>query len=265
MKLLNPKLVLDPAWICKAHTLDLEYYQYLLLGAQQVYLKNLELGKFDNFYEIAFHYFNLNSVIADGRLYDAGLKIIGSDSNLSMISAQLADKADTVGKAIVKVTSGILAKTMNLYLIRQISGLEKIHFYFNNNWIHDQPRIYFVFKTVEPDEYEVVKLNLRSSRGLGYSVSVMTRLIIPDLKESRFKEHLIAHKPILKDFDPEKNVMVIGNGVNLDPVNRICLAKDTVLLNRIANPRHGFDANVLLDFHRLLEKQNGIPFKLKSK
>lgn len=265
MKLLNPKLVLDPAWICKAHTLDLEYYQYLLLGAQQVYLKNLELGKFDNFYEIAFHYFNLNSVIADGRLYDAGLKIIGSDSNLSMISAQLADKDDTVGKAIVKVTSGILAKTMNLYLIRQISGLEKIHFYFNNNWIHDQPRIYFVFKTVEPDEYEVVKLNLRSSRGLGYSVSVMTRLIIPDLKESRFKEHLIAHKPILKDFDPEKNVMVIGNGVNLDPVNRICLAKDTVLLNRIANPRHGFDANVLLDFHRLLEKQNGIPFKLKSK
>jgi hypothetical protein len=101
MKLLNPKLVLDPAWICKAYTLDLEYYQYLLLGAQQVYLRNLELGKFDNFYEIAFHYFNLNSVISGGKLYGPGLKVISDDSNLSMISAQLADKEDTPGKSQV--------------------------------------------------------------------------------------------------------------------------------------------------------------------
>ena len=71
MKMLNPKLVLDPAWICKAYTLDLEYYQYLLLGAQQVYLRNLELGKFDNFYEIAFHYFNLNLTKSGGKLTDS--------------------------------------------------------------------------------------------------------------------------------------------------------------------------------------------------
>ena len=55
MKSLNPKQILDPTWICQAYKVDLEYYTYLLLGAKQAYLKNLERGKFDNFYEIVFH------------------------------------------------------------------------------------------------------------------------------------------------------------------------------------------------------------------
>lgn len=264
MKHINPKLVLDPVWICKAHKLDLEYYRYLLLGAQQSYLKNLEMGRFDNFYEIAFHYFNLNAVIADKKMYDIGLKLVPSNQNLSSLISQLAEKTESEGKEIVKMTSGILADTMRLYLEKQVTGLEKIHFYFNNSWIHEEPRVYFVFKTVEADEYEVVKLNLRSSRNLGYSISTVTTLHLPDLKESQFKDRLLEQKPIFKDFNPDKNVMVIGNGVSLDPINRICLAKDTVMLNRVMNHRHGFDANVMLDFQRLLEKQKAIPFKLKA-
>ena len=264
MKHINPKLVLDPVWICKAHKLDLEYYRYLLLGAQQTYLKGLEMGRFDNFYEIAFHYFNLNAIIADKKLYDSGLKLVQSDQNLGSLISQLAEKNENLGKEIIKTTSSILADTMKLYLAKQVMSLEKIHFYFNNSWIHEEPRVYFVFKTVEADEYEVVKLNLRSSRNLGYSISTVTKLFLPDLKESQFRERLLEHKPILKDFNPDKNVMVIGNGVSLDPINRICLAKDTVMLNRVMNQRHGFDANVMLDFQRLLEKQKMIPFKLKA-
>lgn len=264
MKHINPKLVLDPAWICKAHKLDLEYYRYLLLGAQQAYLKNLEIGRFDNFYEIAFHYFNLNAVIADKKMYDSGLNLVQSNQNLTNLISQLAEKEESTGKEIIKTTSGILADTMKLYLAKQVIGLEKIHFYFNNSWIHEEPRVYFVFKTVEADEYEVVKLNLRSSRNLGYSISTVTTICLPDLKESQFRDRLLEQKPIFRDFNPDKNVMVIGNGISLDPFNRICLAKDTVMLNRVMNQRHGFDANVMLDFQRLLEKQKAIPFKLKA-
>jgi hypothetical protein len=263
MKHINPKLVLDPSWISKAHKLDLEYYRYLLMGAQQTYLKNLEMGRFDNFYEIAFHYFNLNSVIADKKMYDSGLKRIEPNKNLEGLISQLAEKDGTLGKEIVKVTSTILLDAMKLYLDKQISELEKIHFYFNNSWIHREPRIYLVFKTFEKDEYEVVKINLTSSRNLGCSVSIVTKLIIPELKEREFKNHLLLQKPILKDFDPDRNVMVIGNGVSLDPVNRINLAKDTVLLNRIMNHLHGFDANVMLDLSRQIEKQKSIPVKLR--
>jgi hypothetical protein len=263
MKTINPKLVLDPAWICKAHKLDLEYYHYLLLGAQQTYLKNLDMGSFANFYEISFHYFNLNTVIADRKLYDAGLKAVESNPNLSGLIMQLAEKDDSLGKEIVKITSSILRETMEAYLVKQITELEKIHFYFNNSWIHEEPRVYFVFKTFELDEYEVIKLNLRSSRNMGHSTSIITTLTIPDLRENQFRDHLLLHNPLLNDFNPDKNVLVIGNGMQLDPINRILLAKDTVLLNRIMNQRHGFDANVMLDFHRQLEKQKAIPLKLR--
>ena len=257
MKSLNPKLVLDPTWICTAHKVDLEYYTYLLMGAQQTYLKNLEMGRFDNFYEIAFHYLNLNTIIADSKIYDAGLKPISGNKNLVLLISQLAQKDDSQGKEIIRKTSRILADTMTQYLTKQITGLEKIHFYFNNNWIHKQDRVYFVCKTVKPDEYEIVKLNLKSTRNLGYSVSSVTTVNLPDLKENQFKDRLLKQIPLLKDFSPDTNVMVIGGGINLDPVNRVCLAKDTVLLNKVMHHQHGFDANVMLDFHRLLEKQIG--------
>lgn len=263
MKHLNPKLVLDPAWICKAHKLDLEYYKYLLLGAQQSYLKNLESGSFANFYEIAFHYFNLNCVIADKKLYDSGLKQVEEDSNLSLLISNLAEKNDSLGKEIVKVASNILLDSMSTYLAQQVLELEKIHFYFNNSWIHEEPNVYFVFKTFELHEYEVVKLNLRASKNFGHSITSVTTLNIPNLKENKFREYLLQDKPVLKDFNPDKNVMVIGNGVQLDPANRIMLAKDTVMINRIMNHRHGFDANVMLDLHRQLEKQRNIPLKLR--
>jgi len=265
MKSLNPKLVLDPTWICQAHKVDLEYYTYLLMGAQQTYLKNLEMGKFDNFYEIAFHYLNLNTVIADSMIYDSGLKPVLGNNNLTNLLEMLAQKDETLGREIIKQTSQILTDSMQVYLNRLIQGLEDIHFYFNNSWIHQRDRIYFVCKTVEPDTYEIVKLFLRSTRNLGYSVSTVATVNLPDLKENEFRARLLEVVPIIKDFNSDLNVMVIGGGLNLDPVNRVFLAKDTILLNRVMNFRHGFDANVILDFHRLLEKQKSIPFKLKAK
>ena len=263
MKSLNPKQVLDPTWICQAYKVDLEYYTYLLLGAQQTYLKNLEQGRFDYFYEIAFHYLNINTIIADSKMYDAGLKPVTTDHNLLLLIAELAENSESQGKEIIKKTSKILAETMNQYLEKQIVSLDKIHFYFNNNWIHKQDLIYFVCKTIEPDNYEIVKLDLTCGQNLGYSVETVAEVKLPDLKENQFKTRLLEQLPDLANFSPEKNVMVIGGGVNIDPVNRVCLAKDTVLLNRIMNHQHGFDGNVLLDFHRLLEKQKGIPFKLR--
>jgi len=183
--------------------------------------------------------------------------------NLLSVISQLSQKTDSLGKEIIKETSLILAETMTEYLDKQILSLEKIHFYFNNSWIHNQDRVYLVCKTLEPDHYEIIKLNLKSTSNLGYSVSVMKTIKLPNLKENKFKDRLLKEMPLLKDFDPDKNVMVIGGGLNIDPINRIYLAKDTILLNRIMNQLHGFDANALLDFHRLLEKQKSIPFKLK--
>ena len=262
MKPLNPKLVLDPMWLCQANFVDLEYYNYVLLAAQKKYLTNLQ-NDFLNFYEIVFHYLNINTIIADKKVYDSHLNAVRAHSNLTNVVTQLAQSDDSSGKAIMKMGSKILSEVMQKYLEKQIPVLENLHFHFNNTNIHKQEKIYIVCKSTKLDRYEIYTLNTKSSRSLGYSISRKAVLTLPGLKNSEFRDRLLTEKPGLNDFQPEKNVIVVSgtdHGVLSDGIS---LTKDIILLNKIMNPSHGFDANVLLDCNRLLEKKKPIPFKLK--
>lgn len=263
MKHLNPKLVLDPMWLCQANFVDLEYYTYVLLDAKQKYLSNLDTD-FSNFYEIVFHYLNLNTVIADKKVYDSHLNVVRSHEKLMDIVSQLAKPDDSNGKEIIRASSAILSSVMEAYLKKQIPVLEHIHFHLNNNQIHKQDVIYIVSRSSKLDRYDVYRLNLRSKRNLGYSITRQAALHLPGLKNSEFKARLLEVKPRLTDFDPDRNVIVVSGTDHVVLSDGICLAKDIILVNRIMKPVHGFDPNVLLDYNRMLEKKRAIPFKLKA-
>ena len=263
MQILMPELVLDPMWLCQANYVDLEYYTYVLLDARKKYLSNLASG-FGNFYEIVFHYLNLNTVIADKKMYDSHLNVNRSHKNLMVIVSQLSQKNDTVGKGIVKMVTSTLAEVMRKYLDKQINVLENLHFHFNNNSIHKEVMVYLVCKSKTVNEYRIFKMNMRSQTPLGYSISDAICVNLPNLKHSEFRERLMKENASFGDFVPGKNVMVVSGTDKINWQDGICLAKDTILLNRIVNPQHGFDANVMLDYNRLLEKKQAIPFKLKA-
>jgi hypothetical protein len=113
------------------------------------------------------------------------------------------------------------------------------------------------------DKYEVYRLNTKSNKSLGYSISKKADLYLPDLKPSEFKERLLLEKPNLADFDQSKNVIVVSGTERVVLSDGVGLTKDIILINRLMNPTHGFDANVLLDYSRFLEKKKTIPFKLR--
>ena len=265
MRPLNPKLVLDPMWLCQANYVDLEYYNYVLLDAQQKYLKNLEVD-FSNFYEISFHYLNLNTIIADKKLYDANLKIVRSDDQrnlLEIINHFTRREAEGEGRLIIAKASEIFAETMRRYLEKQTAVMQHMHFYFNNNWLHRENRIYIVCRNSEEDTYDIMKLNLASKRQLGCTMVKVATVELPDLKENEFRKRLLAVKPNLIDFQPDKNVIVCTYDSMVEKLDALLLTKDTIILNKLVNQRDGFDSNVLLDSYRLLEKKKPIPFKLK--
>lgn len=265
MRPLNPKLVLDPMWLCQAKRVDLEYYTYVLLDAKKKYLKNLEVD-FSNFYEIAFHYLNLNTIIADKRLYDANLKIVRSDDqqNLFQISETLVKRdPEGDGKKIIAKASEILGETMKVYLEKQTSVMQNMHFYFNNVWLHKEKQIFIVCRNSNEDTYDIVKLNLASKRNLGCSMTRVASVELQNLKENEFKKRLLEVKPNLTDFKPDKNVIVATYDGKIDQTDALFLAKDTIILNRLVNQKNGFDSNVLLDSYRLLDKKKSIPYKLK--
>ncbi len=263
MRTLNPKLVLDPMWLCQANYVDLEYYTYVLLDAKQKYLKNLEVD-FSNFYEIIFHYLNLNTIIADKKLYNASLETVNSDRNLLEIVGTLARKEDVgQGSQIVTAASDILGQTLREYLERQTSILKNMHFYFNNVKLHRENRIFIVCRSTETDTYDILKLNLESKRPLGCALTKSATVEIPNLKENEFRDRLLELKPTLTDFRPDKNVIVCTYDANVSQHDAVFLTKDLIIMNRYVNFRNGFDSNAILDAYRLLEKKKSIPFKLK--
>lgn len=265
MRPLNPKLVLDPMWLCHSNYVDLEYYTYILLDAKKKYLKNLE-ADFSNFYEIAFHYLNLNTIIADKKLYDANLKIVKSDDqrNLLEIINHFAKRdSDGEGIQIINKASEILGETMKIYLERQTSVMKNMHFYFNNVWLHKENRVYIVCRNGEADTYDIVKLNMASKRQLGCTLVKVASVELPNLKENEFRKRLLEVKPTMTDFRPDTNVIVATYDGEIEEIDALFLTKDTIILNRLVNQRNGFDSNVMLDSYRLLEKKKTIPFKLK--
>jgi hypothetical protein len=262
MKPLNLKLVLDPMWICSASHFDLEYYTYVLLGAKQTYLANLESG-FINFYEIVFHYLNLNTIIADKKVYDSQLNAVNSHFRIMELVSQLTNKEANDGKEIVKIASSVFGDVMLTYLKKQIPALENLHFHFNNSQIHKQDKVYIVCKSAKLDRYEVYLLNFKSKKNLGYSITRKVVLDLPDLKQNEFKKRLLERRPLLTDFNSDLNVIVVSGMDQVVLENGVCLTKDIILLNKLMNLAHGFDANVMLDYERMLEKKKKIPFKLK--
>lgn len=263
MKTLNPKLVLDPLWMCQANFVDLEYYTYVLLDAKQKYLIALEAGDFSHFYEIAFNYFNLNTILVDKKLYDSGLNLINSDSKFVEIIQQLNLPGESTGKQLIKTAHDILSEVLKLYLVKQLDAMESLHFYFNNRNLHLQTKVYIIYKQKRSDVYDIYQLNLASQKRLGYSIKLVDSIEIPDLEKIDFGEEVIKRNLALKDLDTSKNVIVVTGESWSSSIECVSLVKDTILLNRIIRPSHGFDLNMLRDIERLLETKNAIPFKLK--
>ena len=264
MKTLNPKLVLDPMWLCQANYVDLEYYTYVLLDAQQKYLKNLE-SDFSNFHEIIFHYLNLNTILADKKLYTANLESVNSDKNLLQIISTLTRSGNiSQGSQIIKTASDILGQTLSAYLEKQTSVLQNMHFYFNNIKLHRENTLFIVCRNIKNDTYDIFKLVLKSKRSLGCSLVKAATVDLPDLKDNEFKSRLLSLKPNLTEFDPGKNVIVCTYDENVPQLDAIFLTRDLIVLNRHVNTRNVFDSNAILDAYRLLEKKKSIPFKLKA-
>jgi hypothetical protein len=232
------------------------------MDAKQKYLNQLETD-FSNFYEIAFHYLNINTIIADKKVYDSHLNAVRAHQNLMVIVSQLAQSNDSNGKEIVRMASAILSEVMTVYLRKQIPVLEHLNFHLTNTALHKQAVIYIVCKSEKLDRYEIFKLNTKSNRPLGYSISRKAVLHLPGLKNNEFKDRLLVEMPTLTDFQPDKNVIVVSGTDQVVISDGICLTKDIILLNKIMNLSHGFDANVLLDYERMLDKKKAIPFKLK--
>jgi hypothetical protein len=248
-------------WICQANHFDLEYYNYVLLAAKSKYLKNLEKD-FSNFYEIVFHYLNLNTIIADKSVYDSHLNKVSSHKNLDTIILHLTNVNEAEGKEIVKMAHEVLAGVLKEYLSRQILALEHLSFQFNNLRFHKEKKIYLIARSLV-EKYEIYELSETPAKVLGYKLTKKSDLYLPEVFPGDLTNRIHAEDSSLIDLDHLKNSIIISGTDRVLFTHGITITKDLILLNKLMNPKHGFDPNLLLDYDRFLETKQSIPFKLK--
>ena len=249
--------MLNPTWICQAKYFDLEYYSYILLDANKQYLLNLD-NSLANFYEIIFHYLNLNTLITDKKIYDAQLKEIIDDPHLLRMIFEISSNSSSISSEILSFATSIFSNLILKYLDVQIKLLEQLTFEIPNKRVHLLKTIYIVHRTF--NIVSVYQLNTKSKKQLGYSLTLLTSIGLNSVDES--------YDSILSDLNiPElnysENTIFVNNILSDSNINDIFIIKDIILLNRLSKNKTDFNSNILFDYQRLLEKRKIIPFKLR--
>ena len=134
--------VLDPLWLANSKYVDLEYYTYIMFGAKQKYLADLNSGSFSRFHEILFHYLNLNTVIVDKGVYDSSYNFKRDDRHVMEIIASLTRSREEYGGEILRMASAVLAETLTEYLDIMLDKMAYTRLYFNSAKLHKLDSIY---------------------------------------------------------------------------------------------------------------------------
>jgi hypothetical protein len=255
--------VLDPLWLANSKYVDFEYYNYIMLGAKQRYLADLEAGSFGRFHEILFHYLNLNTVIVDGGVFDAAYNFKKGERHVMEIIASLTKGKQEYGGEILRMSSGIFAETLTQYLDVMLDKLAYTRLYFNSAKLHKLDLIYIA--TTQNSSRLNHIWQISKDKSVPFLISYQHQLQINEFscEDGEFEELLGQVKPEIKDFSAKKNVMVVSSGKKINDENLFELALATIVTNKLLNHSSGFNSNALLDIKSILERGQVIPFKLK--
>ena len=256
--------VLDPLWLANSKYVDLEYYTYVMLGAKQKYLADLNSGSFIRFHEILFHYLNLNTVIVDKGVYDSAYNFKRDDRHVMEIIASLTRSKEEYGGEILRMSSAILAETLNEYLDIMLDKMAYTRLYFNSAKLHKLDSIYVATTQNKAKLNHIWKISKEKSVPFMIGYDHLLEINEFSCEDGEFNELLGQVKPEITDFSAKKNVMVISSIKKIKDEKLFELALATIVANKLLNHSSGFNSNILLDIKSTLERGQVIPYKLRS-
>ena len=256
--------VLDPLWLANSKYVDLEYYNYVMLGAKQKYLADLKAGSFTRFHEILFHYLNLNTVIVDKGVFDSAYNFKKDDRHVMEIIASLTRNREEYGGDILRMSSAILAEVLTEYLDIMLDRLAYTRLYFNSAKFHKLDSIYVATTQNKAKLNHIWKIT--KEKGIPFMIKGNHLIEINEFscEDGEFSELLGQVNPEITDFSAKKNVMVLSSIKKIKDETLFELALATIVANKLLNHSSGFNSNILLDIKSMLERGQVIPYKLRS-
>ena len=262
--------ILDPMWITKKNYIDSEYFGYILLAARQKYLKALQEGDHQHFYEIMFHYLNLNNLVLDGNMFNFKMKPSWKNSRIIQISKELSFFYDTANESgeTVKQANEVLRDLAVKYLTVQaeIFDIKKLNMYYVNSHIQLLHDIYIILNINGEPKYEIWRLRMDRRFSKAYDFARVHTLDIKNIEETLIKDKIMEiNNPDLNKMHPDVNlIFCICKDKDLDLAQIADSIKNTVLLNKLMGNDNRFDPNLIENALEILLDEKILPFKLSE-
>lgn len=267
---MNTKHVLDPLWITKGmKEFDSEYYKYIILSANKKWRDNFEKGDYSDFYEIMFHSLNLNNLAVEGSMVDFKLNPVLDDPKFKEIRKHLRNLYDLPEEVIeiFKNTNYTLTRLMVDYLDKMLDEVGPVKIYFSNGMIHNEKDIFMILTDINnPSNCDIWRVKFDKRFKYGYTIELIESISITDLDlDDAIVDALDkSDNPEVDKMDPDKNVMIISYDENQNPSVIAHTIAYSAIFSRGIVKSEVFHPTVLEELKDLLERDNIMPFTIKS-
>jgi len=267
---LKSNYILDPMWIAKKDFIDAEYFGYILKAAELKYMKELEEGNAEYFYEVLFNYLNLNNLVLDSNMFDFKMKPSWKNARIMEISKELSSfyKSDNQSGETIKYANNVLKNLCINYLTSQcdIFDIRKLNVYYVNNKIQKLYWIYVIINVNEDSKYEVWRLKMDRRYSRGYDFKKVETIQVDNIEETPIKDKIQElDNPELDRLDPDVNLLFcICKEKDTDTDQIADCIKNTILLNKLIGNDNRFDPNLIENSLEILMDEQILPFKISE-
>jgi len=255
-------------WIIRKDYVDSEYFKYILLDAEQKYMQGIGNVENNYFYEVLFHYLNLNNLVLDGNMFDFKMTPSWKNDKIIKVSNDLYTfyKSHNETGETVKLANEIFKDICIRYLKHQSKffNTKNCNMYYVNSNIHIIHEIFILINIKGTSEYDIWKLKMDRRCIKGFSFNKIESITIDNLKKNALNDRLLElNSPNLDKMDPDYNLLfcIVGDKEsNLDKISHSI--KNTILLNRLMANDIRFDPNLISNALDIIFHEKILPFKL---
>jgi len=263
------KMIAKPDWfiadgIDKFY--DRERLEYVLLAMEQKLNVLIDKGDLSNFYELIFHFLNLNTFLSEHMIYSEYFQPIKLSDDMKKAVRNLVDKYDegSTFKSI-QLINEIYLRILKKYLSLAIKCIGNIDIHLKSNYVHyEENNSYVISNITSSNVYELWKVNYRLSNKLGFNMEKIENFIIDGTNFGEYEEKMSSLNKTLRNPITSKNIIGLEVAKAMNISNIMHLISSVMLLNKLFYGKAKFNINVLQDLDSVIEEKKTFPYRLAT-
>jgi hypothetical protein len=261
------KMIVAPDWFIAdgiAKLYDSERLEYKLLAIEQKFNVFIDKNDLSHFYELIFHYLNLNTLLSEHTIYSEYFKLIKSSDDLNLMAKDLVDNYDK-GLAFdaIQRINDVYLRIFKKYLSIAIKYIGDIDIHLKNNFVHNEDQTNYIISNISSSNvYELWKVNYRLSNKLGFNMEKVENFVIDNDNFNEYEAKMSELNKSLSNPITSKNIIGLEVTKAINTINIMHLISCIMLLNKLFYGKQKFNAKVLQDLHTVVESRKMFPYKL---